>query len=60
MVLHKNETEQCAEEEVENAEFLTRPPACSRQDHSGFDENQSMDVISDVWHPQEEKSLFFL
>lgn len=25
----------------------------------GFDETQSMAVIGDVWHPQDQKSLFF-
>lgn len=36
MVLHKNETNEFSEEEVENAECLTRPPAYSFRGHSGF------------------------
>lgn len=60
MVLHKNEPKECSEEEVENGEFLSRPPpACSFRTHSGFDENQSMDVIGNVGHPQEQVLLFF-
>lgn len=54
MVPHKNETKECSEEEIENAEFLTRPPAYSFWSYSGFDEDQSMGVIRDVWYPQEQ------
>lgn len=59
MVLHKNETKEYSEEEVKCDEFLTRPPACLFRGHSGFDENQNMDVIGDAWHPQEQKLLAF-
>lgn len=54
VVPHKNETKEYSKEEIENAEFLTRPPACSFWSHSGFDEDQSKGVIHDVWYPQEQ------
>ena len=50
---------ECSEEEVENVEFLTRPLACSFWGHSGFEEDQSMGAVHDVWHSREQRSLFF-
>lgn len=59
VVLHKNETKQCSEEEAENAEFLSSPPACSFGSHSGFDENQSMDVTGEVGIHRDKCYSFF-
>lgn len=58
MVPNKNETKECSEE-VENAEFLARPSAGLFGGHSGFDEDQRVGVIYDVWHPQGQKVTFF-
>lgn len=55
MVPHKNETKECAEEEVDNAEFLTRLPACSFQGHSGFNRTEHG---CHLWHPQDQKVTF--
>lgn len=59
VVLHKNETKQCSEEKVENAEFLSSPPACSFSSHSGFDENQNMDAIGEVRIHRDKYYSFF-